>query len=70
MTDNDAFFVKEFDIADFKENFIEISLRESNNSRRRRRSAVEAFALELNRKYRIAQVNWVNSEVGTSALKY
>ena len=64
--DNVAFRVKEFNITEFKNDTIEISLRESKDNRRRKR-AIEVYALASGTTYRTAQLNTDESGVSYKA---
>ena len=61
--DNVAFKVKVFNIAEFQGDTIEISLRQSKDNRRRKR-AIEVYALVSDATYRTAQLN--TDEFGVS----
>ena len=60
--DNVAFKVKVFNIAEFQGDTIEISLRQSKDNRRRKR-AIEVYALASGTTYRTAQLNTDESGV-------
>jgi hypothetical protein len=64
--DNVAFKVKEFNIAEFQGDTIEISLRQSKDNRRRKR-AIEVYALVSDATYRTAQLNTDESGVSYKA---
>jgi hypothetical protein len=59
-----AFKAKVFDITDFQEDTIEISLQQIPDKRRRKRNAVVVEALSPMSTYRAAQLNTDESEVG------
>ena len=62
MEDNVAFKAEEFNITEFKNDTIEISLRQSKDNRRRKR-AIEVYALASDATYRTAQLNTDESGV-------
>ncbi|CAB4021699.1 receptor-type tyrosine- phosphatase S [Paramuricea clavata] len=56
-TDNVAFIASEFNITEFQSDTVEISLRESRSSGRRKKRAVEVYTLAPNATYRTAQLD-------------
>ena len=65
VEENDiAFKAKVFDVTEFQEDTIEISLQQTPDKRRRKRNAVVVEALSPMSTYRAAQLNTDESEVG------
>ena len=62
--DNVAFIASQFNITEFQSDTVEISLRESRSSGRRKKRAVEVYTLAPNATYRTAQLDTDESGVG------
>ena len=61
--DNVAFIASQFNITEFQSDTVEISLRESRSSGRRKKRAVEVYTLAPNATYRTAQLDTDESGV-------
>ena len=63
---NVAFIAKKFNISEFQNDTIEISLQVFRNNTRRKRELVEIYALKPSATYRITQMN--TNEFGVSMI--
>jgi hypothetical protein len=62
--DNVAFIAKKFNITEFQNDTVEISLLEFKGNRRKKRDAIDVYTLIPDTTYRITQMNTNGSGVG------